>query len=95
MAYNMGARGAAENQKGGRFGEAVRARNWRRAAELSDRARDVQVERNVQIRDWFLGAAKKEPCWVQGKDHTRVRPVIVWGRGANTALTVEPGRIVL
>jgi hypothetical protein len=43
----------------------------------------------------LLDAAKQEPCWVEGKAHSQIKPVIVWGRGANPALTVQPGRVVL
>ena len=94
MAYNKGARGTADYKKG-TFSAAIKARNWKRAAELSSRGTDVQPERNAQIREWLLKAAEKEPCWVEGKEHTQLKPVIVWGRGANPALTVDAGPIRL
>ena len=47
------------------------------------------------MRVRLLEAAKQEPCWVEGKDHAQLKPVIVWGRGANPDLTIESGRIAL
>ena len=95
MAYNRGARGSAKSHKEGRFGKAVKARNWQWAAELSSRGADVQPKRNDQIRAWLLKAAEQEPCWVEANNHTQIKPVIVWGRRAGSALTVDTGRIVL
>ena len=98
MAYQLGARGAAihprADRKEHKFRDAVNARNWKRAAELSHRTQ-AQEDRNVPTRKWLLKAAEKEPCWVEGKDHTQLKPVIVWGRGAKPALTVDAGPILL
>ena len=93
MAYQLGAKGAEDHQEG-KFGNAVNTRNWKRAAALSHRTQ-AQAERNDKTREWLLEAAKQEPCWVDFKKRVELKPVIQWGRGANPALPLDAGPILL
>ena len=45
------------------FTGAVRQRNWKLAAEDSNRPQ-AETRRNTPVREWFLEAARVEPCFV-------------------------------
>ncbi len=56
-----------------KFSDAVRHRDWTRAANQSNRI-SASVDRNAQVRDWFLDAAREEPNFVNPNCVKQLQP---------------------